>query len=100
MNQLIKYLYAPIILGKKYGNVHGTMLRNLIHMYDVCTRKVDFHNLDHLACMEIRKANLAGCNLGIHMTRLNPFHIKDEHANCVFKTASYTLGEKIDDSDL
>ena len=69
-------------------------------MYDVCTRKVNFKDVNHLACMEIRKANIAGCNLGIHMSRLNPFYIKDQHRECVFKTATYTLSEKIDDKDL
>lgn len=87
-------------VGQNFGQVHGTLLRNLIHMYDTCTKKVNFKDVNHLACTEIRKANLAGCNLGIHLTRLNPFHIKDEHANCVFKTASYTLSEKIDDREL
>ena len=86
-------------IGKSFGKVHGTLLRNLIHMYDVCTRKVDFHNVNHLACMEIRKANLAGCNLGIHMVRLNPFYIKDKHAECVAKTAYQILGEKIGNNE-
>ena len=63
-------------------------------------RKVDFHNVNHLACMEIRKANLAGCNLGIHMTRLNPFYIKEMHAECVAKTTSYLLGEKIGNNEV
>merc|ERR1719411_1942827 len=87
-------------VGSSFGQVHGTLLRNLIHMYDVCTRKVNFKDVNHLACMEIRKANIAGCNLGIHMSRLNPFYIKDMHRECVFKTATYTLSEKIDDKDL
>ena len=87
-------------IGSSMGQVHGTLLRNLIHMYDVCTRKVNFKDVNHLACMEIRKANIAGCNLGIHMSRLNPFYIKDQHRECVFKTATYTLSEKIDDKDL
>ena len=87
-------------IGSSAGKVHGTLLRNLIHMYDVCTRKVNFKDLNHLACMEIRKANLAGCNLGIHLTRLNPFYIKDQHEKCVLTTATYTLGEKIGDPEL
>ena len=87
-------------VGSSFGQVHGTLLRNLIHMYDVCTRKVNFKDVNHLACMEIRKASLAGCNLGIQMSRLNPFYIKDQHKECVYKTATYTLGEKIGDQKL
>ena len=86
-------------IRNKFGVIHGTLLRNLLHMYDVCTKKVDFTNVNHLACMEIRKANLAGCNLGIHLTRINPFSIGAEHAGCVKQTATYVLGEKLNDPE-
>ena len=87
-------------VGKSYGVVHGTILRNLITMFDTCTRKVDFHNVNHLACMEIRKANLAGCNFMIHLTRNNPLEIRGQHANCVANSAIYVLNSKIDNYEL
>lgn len=70
------------------GHVHGTMLRGLLHMFDVCTRKVDFLNVEHLACMEIRKANLANCNYMIYFTRPeSTFSIDEQHRKCVQNTA-------------
>ena len=87
-------------IGSNFGQIHGTILRNLIHMYDVCVRKVDFKNVDHLACMEVRKANLAGCELGIHLTRINPFSVQGEHANCVYEAATNVLGQKLDNPEL
>ena len=32
-------------------------------MFDNCTRKLDFQNIEHLACTEIRAANLTHCGL-------------------------------------
>jgi len=32
-------------------------------MFDSCTRKLDFRNIEHLACTEIRAANLTHCGL-------------------------------------
>ena len=86
--------------GKSYGVVHGTILRNLITMFDVCTRKVDFNNVNHLACIEIRKANLAGCNFMIHFTRNNPLAVKEQHASCVANSAITVLNSKIDNYEL
>ena len=72
----------------KSGLVHGVLLRNLIHMFDVCTRKVDFQNVQHLACMEVRKANLANCNYGLYLSRTDArFAVKRQHEVCVRNTA-------------
>ncbi|KAH7644835.1 mitochondrial inner membrane protease atp23 [Dermatophagoides farinae] len=35
----------------------------LIHMFDYCRAKLDFNNLDHIACSEIRAANLVHCSM-------------------------------------
>ena len=70
------------------GLVHGVLLRNLIHMFDVCTKKVDFQNVDHLACMEVRKANLANCNYALYLARTDAhFAVKKQHQICVENTA-------------
>jgi inner membrane protease ATP23 len=37
------------------------LFHELVHMYDFCTAKIDFSNLSHLACTEIRAANLGHC---------------------------------------
>lgn len=42
--------------------VQQILFHELIHMYDYCSSKVDFAQLSHLACTEIRAANLAHCS--------------------------------------
>ncbi|TGZ37109.1 Mitochondrial inner membrane protease ATP23 [Temnothorax longispinosus] len=40
--------------------VRGVLLHEImIHMFDYCQNKLDVKNIDHLACTEIRAANLA-----------------------------------------
>merc|ERR1719259_1257430 len=67
------------------GLVYGTLLRQLITMFDVCTKKYDFRNARHLACTEIRKANLANCNMAVGMTRpgADLFAVRDQQRACV-----------------
>lgn len=44
----------------------------MIHMFDYCTNDLDFKNVEHLACTEIRAANLAHCSfLGAYVTIAN-----------------------------
>ena len=45
------------------------LTHELIHMYDYCTAKIDFDNVHHLACTEVRAANLAHCRLGLDELR-------------------------------
>ena len=44
------------------SQVQRILFHELIHMYDFCSAKVDFTDLSHLACTEVRAANLAHCN--------------------------------------
>ncbi|KAG7153413.1 Mitochondrial inner membrane protease ATP23-like [Homarus americanus] len=44
------------------GMTQGVLTHELIHMFDYCRNKLDFKNLEHLACTEIRAANLAHCS--------------------------------------
>ena len=57
----------------------------LIHAYDYCRVKIDFHNPYHLACTEIRAASLTNqCSLFHHFSSSSrPFFIKNQHATCV-----------------
>ena len=74
------------------GYVHGALVRGLLQMFDRCAAKVDFKNVDHLACMEVRKANLASCNFMNYWSRTDAnLAIKQEHSNCVFNTALESL---------
>jgi len=70
------------------GHVHGALVRNLIQMFDACVNKYDFHSADHLACTEVRKANLANCGYLTYMSQpWASFKWKKAHADCVRNTA-------------
>ena len=40
--------------------MNNTLTHELIHTLDYCRAEIDWNNLDHLACTEIRAANLSG----------------------------------------
>lgn len=42
--------------------VRGVLLHEMIHMFDYCRNTLDVKNIHHLACTEIRAANLAHCS--------------------------------------
>ena len=42
--------------------VEEILAHELVHLYDYCTKKIDFSNMDHLACTEIRAASLISCS--------------------------------------
>jgi len=70
------------------GHVHGALVRNLIQMFDACVNKYDFQNAEHLACTEIRKANLANCGYMVYMQQpWASVRWKKAHAECVRNTA-------------
>ncbi|XP_066596854.1 mitochondrial inner membrane protease ATP23 homolog [Prorops nasuta] len=71
------------------SHVQGVLIHELIHMFDYCTAKIDFKNIDHLACTEIRAANLAHCSFLSAWIQgaANPFHFKKSHQYCVKEKA-------------
>lgn len=44
------------------AEVGRTLTHELVHAYDHCTREVDWEDARHLACAEIRAANLTDCS--------------------------------------
>lgn len=54
-------------------------------MFDYCRNNLDFKNIDHLACTEIRAANLAHCSFlsAVSSGDASFFNIKEAHQNCV-----------------
>ena len=44
------------------AEVGRVLTHELVHAYDHCTREVDWDNARHLACSEIRAANLTDCS--------------------------------------
>lgn len=67
--------------SKSKGFVQGVLTHEMIHMFDYCTNNLDFKNVEHLACTEIRAANLAHCSfLGAYaQTDADFFNIKRRH---------------------
>lgn len=61
--------------------IQGVLTHEMIHMFDYCRHKLDFKDVKHLACTEIRAANLAHCSFLSAMTggTASPFSIQDQH---------------------
>ncbi|XP_067120491.1 LOW QUALITY PROTEIN: mitochondrial inner membrane protease ATP23 homolog [Centruroides vittatus] len=80
-------------VAKSSGRVQGAMSHELIHMFDYCRANMDFKNLDHLACTEIRASNLLHCSfLGAVVDGVaSPINIAKRHADCVKKRAIYSV---------
>lgn len=67
------------------GIVQSVLTHEFIHMFDSCQNKLDFTNLEHLACTEIRAANLAHCSwLSAWISGdTSIFNFKETHQYCV-----------------
>lgn len=61
--------------------VQGVLTHEMIHMFDYCRNDLDFKNIDHLACTEIRAANLTHCSFLSAWTQgdASPFKIQQAH---------------------
>ncbi|AWO97733.1 putative mitochondrial inner membrane protease ATP23 -like [Scophthalmus maximus] len=66
------------------SHMNRVVTHELIHAFDHCRAHVDwFNNFRHLACSEIRAANLSGdCSFSQEAARLN-FGLKQHHQECV-----------------
>ncbi|XP_035729420.1 mitochondrial inner membrane protease ATP23 homolog isoform X2 [Vespa mandarinia] len=75
------------------SKVQGVLAHEMIHMFDYCRNKLDFKNIDHLACTEIRAANLVHCSFMSAMIQgtASPFHIKKTHQDCVKNMATASI---------
>ncbi|KAH9496345.1 Mitochondrial inner membrane protease atp23 [Bulinus truncatus] len=63
----------------------NVLAHELLHAFDFCRAKVDFENLRHLACTEIRAANMFHCSLAAAFSsgEASLFNIKERHQLCV-----------------
>ncbi|XP_029350877.1 mitochondrial inner membrane protease ATP23 homolog [Echeneis naucrates] len=66
------------------SHMNRVVAHELIHAFDHCRAHVDwFNNFRHLACSEIRAANLSGdCSFNNEVARFN-FGVKQHHQECV-----------------
>mmetsp|Transcript_31314 Transcript_31314/g.82076 ORF Transcript_31314/g.82076 Transcript_31314/m.82076 type:complete len:218 (-) Transcript_31314:40-693(-) len=68
------------------------LTHELIHAYDKCRAKVDFKNPEHLACTEIRAANLSGdCFLWKEFFNRFNFNFQGGHKKCVRRRAARSI---------
>ncbi|XP_036107586.1 mitochondrial inner membrane protease ATP23 homolog isoform X1 [Molossus molossus] len=69
---------------RNQAHMNRVVTHELIHAFDHCRAHVDwFTNVRHLACSEIRAANLSGdCSLVNEIFRLH-FGLKQHHQTCV-----------------
>ncbi|KAF5304087.1 hypothetical protein FQA39_LY01872, partial [Lamprigera yunnana] len=67
------------------GLIQGILTHEMIHMFDYCRNNLDFKNLDHLACTEIRAANLTHCSFitAFNQGDASLFNFKKTHQDCV-----------------
>lgn len=81
LNQIV--ICQNVVSSK--GIIQGILTHEMIHMFDYCRNKLDFTNIDHLACTEIRAANLTHCSyLSALMNGDIPFgSVKEMHQICV-----------------
>lgn len=86
--------HQQVIINTAESGVRGqplilTLAHELVHLLDQCRAETDFSDLRHLACTEIRAANLLGCApstalIGGGSTgAVKPSHHQNSHANCV-----------------
>ncbi|EFN77220.1 mitochondrial inner membrane protease ATP23 homolog [Harpegnathos saltator] len=75
------------------GLVQAALLHEMIHMFDYCRNKLDLKNIDHLACTEIRAANIGHCSfMGSWFQGFSsPINIKATHQNCVKNKAKMSI---------
>ncbi|XP_072914823.1 mitochondrial inner membrane protease ATP23 homolog isoform X1 [Hemitrygon akajei] len=73
-------------------HMNRVVTHELIHTFDHCRAHVDwFHNIKHLACSEIRAANLSGeCTFQNELSRFN-FGLKQHHQKCVRERACRSI---------
>lgn len=57
-------------MARSTGMVQGILVHEMIHMFDACRHELDFKNVHHLACTEIRAANLTHCSFMSAMTQV------------------------------
>lgn len=89
LNQIV--ICQNLVTSK--GMVQGVLTHELIHMFDACRAKVDFKDNKHLACSEIRAANLSQCSFLSAMAdgMASPFKIAKTHQECVKNKAIHSV---------
>nr|CAG4641170.1 EOG090X0CKN [Eulimnadia texana] len=72
-------------MAKSKELVQGVLTHEMVHMFDYCRHQLDFKNIEHLACTEIRAANLTHCSFlsAVFQGDASFVNIRKQHAECV-----------------
>ncbi|KAL6440555.1 hypothetical protein ACFW04_003215 [Cataglyphis niger] len=91
-SELNQIVVCQNMAGRK-NVVRGVLLHEMIHMFDYCRNKLDTKNIDHLACTEIRAANIGHCSFMSSLLQGNSsfINIKATHQNCVKEKAKFSI---------
>ena len=90
---------SSIVMCQKWAaempsEVANTLVHELIHAYDDARAHIDWTNLVHHACTEIRAANLSGdCSFRRELNRSNisPLHISMAGQRCIRRRAQLSV---------
>ncbi|KAF9514984.1 hypothetical protein BS47DRAFT_1484718 [Hydnum rufescens UP504] len=75
-------------------HMEDTLVHELIHLYDHAKFKVDWNDLRHVACSEIRAANLSGdCKWDRELMRRGILGFTKHHQVCVRRRATLSVAQ-------
>nr|CAG4643473.1 EOG090X0CKN [Ilyocryptus agilis] len=80
-------------VARSSGVIQGVLAHEMVHMFDACRHQLDFKDVHHLACTEIRAANLTHCSFLSAMAQGDAsfFRIRQQHAECVKTKAKFSI---------
>lgn len=75
------------------GMIQGILAHEMLHMFDHCRAHMDFKNPEHIACSEVRAANLMHCSIlsGMTSNTVSPFNLSKAHQQCVRQKAAASV---------
>jgi len=78
---------------KSESLVNGVLTHEMIHMFDFCRHDLDFKNIEHLACTEVRAANLTHCSFITSLSHgaSTVGHVAKSHEECVKVKAAWSV---------
>lgn len=81
--------------------VQGILAHEMLHMFDHCRAYMDFSNVEHVACSEIRAANLFHCSIlsGLFSGTVTPVSLSRAHERCVKQKALASVLTSFPDLD-
>eukprot|EP01116_Phalansterium_solitarium_P016264 TRINITY_DN3748_c0_g1_i1.p1 TRINITY_DN3748_c0_g1~~TRINITY_DN3748_c0_g1_i1.p1 ORF type:complete len:183 (-),score=37.83 TRINITY_DN3748_c0_g1_i1:231-779(-) len=80
-------------LGEPRATRHA-VAHELVHAFDWCRADVNLADCSHVACTEIRAANLAGDCLWLReLMRGNGLHLRKQHQACVRRRAELSVAQ-------